>query len=317
MNNALGNGQGEERKAELDMAIGAKRLLVTAGVVLLLLIVVLFWQHQTLMQIYSGAYSSEISYVLNGLIVALFVLGIVRLLQLLLADLSEENALYQALGLLPTHPDLLASSLPPHSLIAQRVRAMTQMYAQQQPMHHDALASALVARYGSRLTTPRFVHGSLILCGVFGTIVSLSLALVGASDLLSTVNSSGMGMVIHGMSTALSTTMTAIVCYLFFTWLLHSVADVETRLLAAVEEFTVHHLLPQFHVSQESINHQLAELLMAMGQLVQRMDGSAAVAPDLIVAMAQLGEQQQRQHEAMMAALAQHSDALRQGFRLE
>jgi len=299
------------------VAIGARRLMVTAWVVLLLLAAVVAWQYPLVLQIYAGANGSAISHLLNGLIVALFVLGCVRLFWLLQQDLAEERALVSAQQMEPSHPDLLASSLPERSLIAERVRAMAQMHAQQMPTQHPALAAALVARYGSRLTTPRFVHGSLILCGVFGTIVSLSLALVGASDLLSTLNSSGMGMVIHGMSTALSTTMTAIVCYLYFTWLLHSVADVETRLLASVEEFTVHTLLPQFHVDTDRINHQLAELLMAMGVLIQRMDQAATLAPDSIAALTRLGEQQALRHQELMAALADQQEALRQGFRLE
>ncbi|MDX8408885.1 MAG: hypothetical protein R8J84_02390 [Mariprofundales bacterium] len=305
--------------------VGAKRLLLWAGGILLLLALLALWQSDLLLRVYAGVYSGRVSYVLNGLVIALFVLGCVRLGQLLMADMHEEQALSQARVLVSSNPDLLVSSLPANSLIAERVRDLAHIYKQKQPIRHEVLAATLVARYDSHLTTPKFVNNSLILCGVFGTIVSLSMALVGASDLLSTVNSHGMGMVIHGMSTALSTTMTAIVCYLFFTWMLHATADVETRLLSAIESFTAHHLMQHFHVDQDSINHQLAELLVVMGRLVQRMEEAAETQPTLVSAIEQLGdqlrtelsEQQQQMHQALIEALETHTNTLRQGFRLE
>ncbi len=309
--------------------VGAKRLLVWSGGILLLLALLVLWQSDLLLRIYAGAHSGRVSYVLNGLVIALFVLGCLRLGQLLLADMREEQALSQAKALVSSNPDLLASSLPPNSLIAERIRTLAHIHGQKQPVRHEVLAAALVAHYDSHLTMPKFVNNSLILCGVFGTIVSLSMALIGASDLLSTVNSQGMGMVIHGMSTALSTTMTAIVCYLFFTWMLHATADVETRLLSAIESFTACNLMQHFHVDQDSINHQLAELLMMMGNLLQRMEAAAEAQPSLVAAIEQLGvqlnaqlveqlgEQQRQMHQALIEALETHTATLRQGFRLE
>jgi len=297
--------------------IGAQQTLITAVVALVVLLMVALWQLPALLALYSSQQVGQVGWVLNGLVVALFGVGLIRLTMLLLAAWREEQVLAKAMALAPANADLLPTSLPLDSLIGERMVSMQLSQRQHQPIHHDVLASALVARYGSGMTLPRFVNNSLILCGVFGTIVSLSMALVGASDLLNTVNSSGMGLVIHGMSTALSTTMTAILCYLYFTWLLHSAADVETRLLAAVEQFTVHHLLPLFHVDSESINHQLAELLLSMGVLIERMESAAAAQPDLIAAIASLREQQQQTQLQHSADLERLATLLQQGFRLE
>jgi len=303
--------------ATISMTIGAHQTLVTAGAVLVILLAIALWQLPNLTAIYSSHQVGEVGWVLNGLVVTLFFVGLIRLVMLLVATRREEQVLLQAIQLAPTNADLLPTSLPADSMIGTRLATMQQMYQQGQPVQHDVLASTLVAHYGSNMTLPRFVNNSLILCGVFGTIVSLSMALVGASDLLNTVNSSGMGLVIHGMSTALSTTMTAIVCYLYFTWLLHSVADVETRLLASMEAFTAQHLMPLFHVDGQSINHQLAELLLSMGKLVQKMETTAAAQPDLIHAIALLREQQQQAQTEQSAALQRLATLLQQGFRIE
>ncbi len=297
-------------------AHGARRLQRIALVLLLVLAGLIVWQLPALRLIYSTQQVGAVGWVLNGLVLALFVAGVARLFLLLAETAREESALHDALALFPDNSDLVATALPPDSLVARRLAALQHLHRQRQPINHGALAATLVAQRSSRMNLPRFVNSSLILSGVFGTIVSLSMALVGASDLLNTVNSSGMGLVIHGMSTALSTTMTAIVCYLYFTWLLHGVADCETRLLAAVEQFTVHHLLPKFHVDHEQINHQLAELLLAMGTLVERMEAAAAAQPDLAEAVASLRQQQEEHAARQEAQFARLGDLLRQGFRL-
>ncbi|MDQ6964644.1 MAG: hypothetical protein Q9M13_06960 [Mariprofundales bacterium] len=306
----------QERMAAV-MAIGARQRLVVAGVVLLLLGGVAVWNSSSLVALYSSQQSGQVGWVLNGVVITLFFVGLFRLVVLLKMAWREEQSLAQALSLVPDNVDLLSTALPPRSVIGERIASMQQLHKRHQPVAHDVLAATLVASYSSSMTLPRFVNNSLILCGVFGTIVALSMALLGASNLLVAVDGGGMGLVIHGMSTALSTTMTAIVCYLYFTWLLHSVEDVHVRLLAAVEHFTLHHLLPLFHVDAESINHQLAELLLSMATLVEKMESERSLQPELIAEIAALRAQQMEMHEQQREDSARLATLVQQGFRLQ
>ncbi len=93
---------------------------------------------------------------------------------------------------------------------------------------------------------------------MFGTIVSLSIALLGASDVIrATTEMGGLDMIIHGMSTALSTTMTAIFTYLFFGYFYLRLMDAQTHVVSRIESATSRQLLPRFQIEPERAAEQL------------------------------------------------------------
>jgi len=113
----------------------------------------------------------------------------------------------------------------------------------------------------------------LILTGVLGTIVSLSIALLGATDLISTGSETGgLATVIGGMSTALSTTMSAIVAYLIFGYFYLRVLDAQTHFLGRIEELSATHLVPRFQTSPDTLVNDYSRLLSTGTELIQRMD---------------------------------------------
>jgi len=270
-----------------------------------------------LRNIYGIGQPTPVGLGLNGLILALFSLGMMRWLMLVLRYQREEKALQQCHEAFNQNPEQTLDSIPKNSLIYQRVRTLKAMNEHHADIHHQALAATLVASESTRSGLLRFVQNTLILCGVFGTIVSLSIALFGASDLLEhSVSSAGMGMVIHGMSTALSTTMTAILCYLSFAYFYGALQNIQTNLLSAIEQFSTTQLIPSFQTTPNSIDRQLAGLLKAMALLVQEMRQHSESVPELLQHIEHLEHQQQQHHEAQLHATQQLQTTLQQGFRL-
>jgi hypothetical protein len=80
-----------------------------------------------------------------------------------------------------------------------------------------------------------------------------------------------MGMVIHGMSTALSTTTTAIVCYLFFGYFYLKVTDVQTQLLSGIEQATALYIMPRFTYQTDSMLHEVGKLVHALREAAEKM----------------------------------------------
>jgi hypothetical protein len=83
-----------------------------------------------------------------------------------------------------------------------------------------------------------------------------------------------MGMVIHGMSTALSTTITAIVCYVFFGYIYQRLTDAQTNVISAVEQVTTTYLMPRFQVQTDNVLYEFTGLIRSLQGLVDQLQES-------------------------------------------
>ncbi len=275
------------------------------------------WKLDFLRSIYLEHQLTTLGLVVNGAILALFTLGVLRIIVIFLDYAREEAALARFIRNHDLGEENLLEGVPEHSLIARRYRTMEQLFESATPINQAALASTLLASESTRTSFPKYVSNILILTGVFGTIISLSIALIGASDLLeNTVNVSGMGLVIHGMSTALSTTITAIVCYLFYGYFYLKLTDAQTNLLSAVEQVSATYLAPRFQVEPETTLYEFTGLVRSLQNLVNRMEKShkliMKVETQLLKAVDHYQERAERTDQEMVTII----ELLRKGFRL-
>ncbi|MGD2083863.1 MAG: hypothetical protein PVF91_12940 [Chromatiales bacterium] len=235
----------------------------------------LAWKIDFINEVYFRDQLTATGWLINGAIVALFLLGILKVIATLLVYSREESAVIRFAANMDKRPNDPLKGVSERTLIARRFRTMERLHRSNTPINQGALASTLVAAESTRNSFPKFINNILILTGVFGTIVALSIALLGASDLLeSNVDVGGMGMVIHGMSTALSTTITAIVCYVFFGYFYLKLTDVQTNLVTAIEQVSTTHLVPRFQVQTDSVLYEFTGLIRSLQGLVNQMEQS-------------------------------------------
>jgi hypothetical protein len=280
-------------------------------------IALILWQFGNIQEIYLNHSLSAIGIIINSAIVILFLLGVLRIMASLIGYAREERALGRFIRNMQEEPQNPLHEVPASSMISRRYITMQRLYESRTPINHGALASALLAQESTRVNLPRFINNILILLGVFGTIISLSIALLGASDMLeNSIESGGMGMVIHGMSTALSTTMTAIACYLYFGYFYLKLTNVQTNLMSGIEQTTTAYLAPKFQVTNDNVIYEFTGLLRMLQQLVRKMEASHNQFMSMEEAMAQAAVSFRKQTEAMPQDLSEVKEILRDGFRL-
>jgi hypothetical protein len=276
------------------------------------------WKYDLLHRVYFEDQLTELGLVVNGAIVVLFATGLLRVVTILLSYMREEAALTRFVRNLELRADLEPlKGVSGSSMIAHRYATMRRLHESRTPINQNALAAALVASESTRNGTPRFINNILILTGVFGTIVSLSLALIGASDVLeNAISASGMGMVIHGMSTALSTTITAIICYLFFGYVYQRMTDAQTNLISGIEQVTTNYLMPRFQVQTDSVLYEFTGLIRSLQGLVDQLQQSQAAFETTQDHLIDTLDLYRGRVEGLDERLGQISRQLRAGFRL-
>ncbi len=280
-------------------------------------VALLIWKLDFINEVYFRDQLTTTGLIINGTIIALFFIGLIKLVFDFLHYAGEEKALMRFLKNFKTSPQEPLGKVSQKAIIHRRFRTMEQLHNSNTPINQSALAATLVASESTRGSLPKYINNILILSGVFGTIVSLSIALIGASDMLeSAVNVGGMGLVVHGMSTALSTTITAIVCFVFFGYFFLKFHDVQTNLLSAVEQVTNNLLLPRFQVQSDTVLYEFTGLIRSMQHLVNKMAESQenfqAIEGRILGTLEDSGENMQM----LSADLKAIQQTLRAGFRL-
>ncbi len=255
--------------------------------------------------------------IINGAIVGLFLLGMLKIIIVLMQYRSEERALCSFAKAMDSGEYRPVEYLDPNSIIHRRYALIRSMSKQNAVIDHSALASILVANESTRISFPKFIHNILILSGVFGTIVALSMSLVGASNLFGSTDSfNNMGMVIHGMSTALSTTITAIVSYLIFGYFYLRMTDVQTRLLSLVEEVTTLYLIPRYSVTENSMLTQVNGLVRSLQEITTSMQDGQKDYADTGKALSRAAQAIEAQIVPIGNSIQNIKSLLHEGFRL-
>ncbi len=250
----------------------SRQVLFQFLVLSLLLALLLLINIDFIRDIYFKNQTTNTGFIVNGSILVLFALGMFRIIGLLLKYSLEESSLARFLLNVEKDEPRPTDKISKKSLIYGRYTAVLEISKHNVAVNHSALASTLMATESTRLSLPRFISNILILVGVFGTIVSLSIALLGASSIIESADGiGGMGIVIHGMSTALSTTTTAIVCYLFFGYFYLKLTDAQTQLLSGIEQATSLFIMPRFTYQTDSMLHEVGNLVKALRTAAESM----------------------------------------------
>ncbi len=323
-----------------------RSVLLQMLVVFLLLFAVIIWQWEVVRQIYLVNQINAIGWVVNGGIVSLFLCGLTVLIGRFCQYHGEESAIVRFLQNLEQNRAPLLQ-VKPHYIVAMRYQTLQDLHRRCADINQNALAATLLANESSRNSFPKFVHNTLILTGVFGTIISLSFSLLGAADMIhggaASGAANGLGSMIFGMSTALSTTMTAILAYLIFGYFYIKLTDTQTYLISRVEEVTATTLLPHLQLNQR-VEKDYADSVRSASRLIERFDqsqqqyenavqalleaarslsqqladwpGDAVGRQELEAMLTRIGEQQQQATEQQQQASQQQQQATEQQQRI-
>ena len=255
---------------------------------------------------------------INSGILGLLIIGLGNIFYHLLRYRREEIAIAGFVNNVESIKIDLLEGLPADSMVVKRQLTLQSIQKSHGEINHGALAAMLNADEATHFGLIRFINNILILTGVFGTIVSLSIALIGASDLIDSANASlgGMGLVIHGMSTALSTTITAIVSYIIFGYFYTRLNDVQTHCLSGIEQLTTVYLLPRYVKASDDIVHKLADLIKSVIHATDKLKKTQDTYQEAAITLNQTITTNQQQVDQLVDEIHGIKQILRDGFRL-
>ncbi|MDJ0777860.1 MAG: hypothetical protein QNJ85_08355 [Gammaproteobacteria bacterium] len=253
----------------------SNKILIQFAVVIVATLALIGFNYDVVYPFYFDNRLTDTGIVINSAILLLLLIGLGNILWLLLRYRREESAIAAFIANVESLRPEPTDGLPSDSIIARRHWTMHSIQQSHGTIDHAALSAMLNADEATHFGLIRFINNILILTGVFGTIVSLSIALIGASDVLeNAISATGMGLVIHGMSTALSTTITAIVCYVFFGYTYQRLTDAQTNLISGVEQVTTSYLIPRFQIQTDNVLYDFTGLLQSLQGLVDQLQSS-------------------------------------------
>ena len=271
-----------------------------------------------LMGFYLGARSTAVGFVVNSIILGLFSLATLYILVSMVAFRKEELAVQKLFQNISKDSKDPMFGIPSESIVGQRYHILQSAHQRQEKIDLQRLGVLLSVELHAKLTFPKFVAGILVLIGMLGTILSLAIALLGASNLIATVDSvNDLGAVLNGMSTALSTTMTGIVTYVLFRFFLSRYMAVQSNLQYTVERLTTLQLGPRFLVDESVLAPKIVSLVDSLNLAATKI---AEHHQHLMVTSEKFADAAQTYSSninGMLTGISQINDNLSKGFRLD
>lgn len=314
-----------------NMNIG-KKALTQMVVAVILLGALLLWQIDFIRNVYFTDKLTPLGLILNGTIIIIFLLGIYKLIVGFLHYSFEEKQIDTFIEGKESGDKNIVARLSAKSIISHRYFKIRELYERKIPINHGVMSSVMLAEESLYQSFPRFVNNVLILLGVFGTIISLILALAGASTVLKTsAAGQGMWLIIHGMNTALTTTATAIVCFFFFTYFYHRLTDIQTYVFGKVEEAVLTYIVPEFTFDIETINYRTERLISTLEETIKEITRSSDFIKNTlegvnayntsqlerINTLVSSQDAQLKKTDLLITKLEQIAEVLKEGFRLD
>jgi hypothetical protein len=279
----------------------------------------LWFYQQPVFEFFNHTQAGLLGLILNGVVVAIFLIGLLRMVLMFISYSREQSVLRRFVKRAQENAASPTYALADSALIVERYNAVQTITRQHGEVNQAALAATLVAGQMSQFTLIRYVNSILILAGVLGTVISLAVALMGAAGLMnSPENMKNMWNIIGGMSNSLSTTVTSIVCYVFFAYFYLCLQDARTQLLANIEDATSLYIMPRFQQTEGN------NLMQDVAKLVSELRTAAETVNQVQNRFLQAGERLQLAVGDLQTVMAQSGDnirvireSVREGFRLD
>lgn len=296
----------------------SSKIIVQFYVVVAAIGIAIVWKFNLVYEFYFENQQTQTGIIINSAIIILWAWGMLNTLYLLYRYKQEEQTIAGLVDNIESLKTDFFDGLPAESILVKRYATMQSIQAAGGEINHSALAAMLSADEGTKFGLVRFINNILILTGVFGTIVALSIALLGASDLLDSAAGSlgGMGLVIHGMSTALSTTITAIVSYVIFGYFYTRLSDVQTHFISGIEHLTSVYLLPQFVKRSDEMAYKMGDLIKSVIRSADSLKDTQDVYHASALSLQEEINRNREQIEQLGSDLGEIKSLLREGFRL-
>ena len=295
----------------------SRKSLITLIITLLILFILVFFNLSWLKKIYFYQNKTSVGLVINSIIVVIFIIGIVKIFYELINYMKEEKAIERfKLNCKNNISDRLLG-VDKNSFIAKRYLLIQDLVKKGIIPDIKILSTFLLTSESNRKTLVEYIDNILILIGVFGTVISLIIALIGASGFIKMTDEKSMALIIHGMSTALNTTFTAILCYFIFHYFFSKVNQIQDYLALKVEEITYFDIYPEIVPTEEKIKIDIENTLIEIKDIANRFNETQEGLKEYATKFSKLMNLNYEIYKRLESHLEELKLILKEGFRLK
>ena len=295
----------------------SKKTLISLILTLIAVTIIALFNLSWLKKIYFYQMKTKVGIVINGLILVIFIIGIVKIIGEILKYMKEERQIEKFLLNCKNKISDKLMGIDKNSFIALRYNLVKELKERGIVPEINILSTFFLTPENSKKILLDYINNILILTGVFGTVVSLIISLIGASGFIKMTDEKSMALIIHGMSTALNTTFTAIICYFIFHYFYSKVLQIQEMLALEIEKITYFEILPEFAPTEEKIKFEIKDTLKELKDVANKFLETEEGLKEYATKFSKLISLNYEIYKKISEELKTLQNILKEGFRLK